>query len=145
MTDEFNMVLSAYARGGAADQALRLLKNARQLYGLVPDIISFTTAIHGLSAAGDNTNHNAALQLVDEMRADPTMSTEDDLTVLRLTINAASRLGDWRRALQELQKARRLPQEERRWDMASLYTSVMAALNVARASLSLAKASQQPF
>jgi hypothetical protein len=132
VTDEFNMVLSAYARGGAADQALRLLKNARQLYGLVPDIISFTTVIHGLSAAGDNTNHNAALQLVDEMRADPTMSTEDDLTVLRLTINAASRLGDWRRALQELQKARRLPQEERRWDMASLYTSVMAALNVAR-------------
>jgi pentatricopeptide repeat protein len=129
---ELNMVLSAHARGGAADQALGLLKSARTLYDLTPDVISFTTVIHGLTAAGDDANHGAALRLVDEMRADPSIGAEEDLTVLRLTINAASRMGNWRRAQQELAKARRRPQGERMWDMASLYTSVMAALNVAQ-------------
>ena len=130
--EELNMVLSAHARGGNADQALRLLKNARQLYGLIPDVISFTTVIHALTAAGDEADNEAALRLVDEMRADPAILVEEDLTVLRLTVNAASRLGDWHRAQDELGKARRRPQEERMWDMASLYTSVMAALSVSR-------------
>lgn len=96
----FNMALSAYARAGQWQEAHRMLGDARLLFRVEPDEISFTTVIHSCVSAKPEAQYDLALDLVDSLR--DTGTAVDDLAIYRLSITAASRKGDWQRALDEL-------------------------------------------
>lgn len=160
---DFHVALQAYVANGDATPGLRLLK-AKALFGVIPSETSadkpaapYLAMMQFLMHARNRDDGNlAALHVIDNMRqnrasretrlVDPQVTIAGDtvdsveLEAVRMAINAATRLGDWQRALNELEEARRLlllgvePLRDEQWDISTLYVSVMSALLVARES-----------
>jgi len=149
---DFELALQAHVANGDVAAGLHLLKR-KSLFGVETDseetsghAAPYLAMLHSLMFARDREAGNlAALQVIDEMRQSRRNEVgesggggEDDdersgveLEAVRMGINAATRLGDWRRALSELSEARGLLQRGAKvgdWDPATLYVSVMSVL-----------------